>query len=178
MFCSVTRLLLQVLWFRGHLQDPLWLAGGKAAGLLSQQGQRPSHRYSPHCAGENRSGVCSLPGGKQVNGSVTLFFFRFLFSLVPTVSLALTQPPLALPPQAFWHSRQSSAGPVHHGIPSLFWQWQQADFGSLAGPQQAGGEEVCGLWCDAGARGVCRRVLRLQPLADEHQQCRRPTHTQ
>lgn len=84
MLCATIRLLLQVLWFCGHLQDPLWLAGGKAAGLLSQQGERPSHRHSPHCAGENRSGVRSLPGGKQVNASVNPFFFNsFFFCLIP-----------------------------------------------------------------------------------------------
>lgn len=93
--CSVTHLLLQVLWFRGHLQDPLWLAGGEAAGLPSQQGQWPGHRHGPHCAGENRSGVCSLPRRKQVNASVTLFFFFLCFYFIssPTICLALTQPP-------------------------------------------------------------------------------------
>lgn len=62
----------QVLRLRGYLQDPLRLAGGAAAGLLPQQGQRPGHRHSPHRAGEDRLGVCAFPGGEQVNGTVTI----------------------------------------------------------------------------------------------------------
>lgn len=182
--CSVIHLLLQVLWFRGHLQDPLRLAGGEAARLLPQQGERPGNRHIPHCAGENGSGVCSLPGGKQVRPSYPIsfilkwFILFFSFTSSPSVCSGPTQPPLALSPQAFGHSRQSSAGPVHHGFSCLFWQRQQADSGSLVGSQQAGCEEVCRLRRDAGAGRVRRRVLRLQPLADERQRGWRSAHTQ
>lgn len=62
----------QVLRLRGYLQDPLRLAGGAAAGLLPQQGQRPGHRHSSHRAGEDGPGVCAFPGGEQVNGTATV----------------------------------------------------------------------------------------------------------
>lgn len=78
--------------------------------------------------------------------------------------------PLSTPsPQAVGHGGQPPAGPVHHGVPRLLRQRQQADPGTSAGAQQEGGEEVCGLRRDAGAGGVRRGLLRFQPLADERQ---------
>lgn len=68
----------QVLRLRGHLQDPLRLAGGAAAGLLPQQGQRPGHRHSSHRAGEDRPGVRTFPGREQVNGTTTIRYFDLI----------------------------------------------------------------------------------------------------
>lgn len=80
--------------------------------------------------------------------------------------------------QALGHRRQPPAGPVHHGVPRLLRQQQQADAGAPSGPQQAGGKEVCGLRRDVGAGRVRRGLLRLQPLADERERHDGTAHAQ
>lgn len=61
------------------------------------QGQWAGHRHRPHCAGEDRFGVRSLPGGKQVNR--TAINIAHIKASLPFSFLAFPPPnhPLFLP---------------------------------------------------------------------------------
>lgn len=162
MLCSVIHLMLQVLWFRGHLQDPLWLAGGEAPGLLSQQGERPSHCHSPHCTGENRSGVCSVPGRKQVNtrdsqGLLLSSFPHCLFGPDPTPTCSVSAggqtrptvicwtcaswsfvPLLAVATRWLWVACWPTASERWRSSSAVMWCWSRGSTPSCAAPSTTG----------------------------------------
>lgn len=130
--------------------------GYRAASPARPAGQSPSQ---PSLCW--RGLLWSLLSSRKEAGKWASHHYFLSCSSWPPPPFVLHWPIHHLSLQAFWHSRQPPAGPVHHGVSCLLWQWQQADSGALVGPQQASSKEVCGLRCDAGAGGVCCRVLRL-----------------